>query len=164
MDIFSAPAYRISPLARQAFGEKQRPGQPPASPAAPEGRHQRAAESRDPPPYRSGPPPQERPNRPPGTDRAIAGTASASIPKGSAPGEKLQRATLPPANRPVTERAATAQQTVQMAAITRIEIARLEARQETRPTPPLNIAGAARYQQVAQQGERPRTKRLNSYA
>ncbi len=51
-----------------------------------------------------------------------------------------------------------------MAAITRIEIARLEARQETRPAPLLNIAGAARYQQVAQQGDRPRAQRLNSYA
>ncbi|GEM_PF-2850386 len=198
MDIFSAPAYRISPLAKQAFGEKQKfahATETATESTRPEKKsHPKEAENQANIQYEL----QQLKHRDrqvrtheaahitaggslirgsanfkyqqgaDGVHYAVGGDVSIDVSKESDPYENLQkarviqRAALAPANPSATDHAVAAQAT-QMAAIARIEIARLNREQGATSAQPDTSAGAAQYQRIEREGDS-EAYRLNEYA
>ncbi len=198
MDIFSAQPYRISPLAKQEFSEKQRlghtsdttahPFDKPESSEAPENqpdiqRELQQLKSRDREVHAHeaahiaaggtlirGGANFKYQRGPDGINYAVGGDVSIDISKGSDPHKNLQnagviqRAALAPANPSATDHAVAAQAS-QMAAMARIEIARLdqEQRSEHATPEPSSANGAAQYQRLERETD-PKAYKLSEYA
>ncbi|MCF6355517.1 MAG: hypothetical protein L3J26_10545 [Candidatus Polarisedimenticolaceae bacterium] len=198
MDIFSAPAFRISPLAKQAFGEKQKfthTSETATEATRPEkkGRPKEAENQAIIQPELQKLKHRDRQVRTheaahitaggslirgsanfkyqqgaDGVRYAVGGDVSIDVSKGRDPYENLQkarviqRAALAPANPSATDHTVAAQAT-QMAAIARIEIARLNREQGATPAQLNTSAGVAQYQRMERETGA-ETYQLNEYA
>jgi len=205
MDIFSAQPYRISPLAKREFSEKQKFDQASADTTtdptdksekkssseetknqAPIQRELQQLKSRDREVraheaahiaaggslIRGGANFQYQ-RGPDGVNYAIGGDVSIDISKEDAPHKNLQkantiqRAALAPANPSATDHAVAAQAS-QMAAVARVEIARMNQEQSSEQRAAIteshkNNEGAAHYQQLERETN-PEVYRLSEYA